>query len=419
MWSDASNAAPRSDADLLTMASGVITLTDALGLAMRWNPELASAEREILAREGRVVQARALPNPELSAEVENFGGDDVVTGGKQSTLQVGQRLEIGGERSARMQSAGGARDVARWRYESRRVEVLTRVRQSFLDVLAGQRRLELADESVTVAEEVARTVAARVEAGRVSPIEQTRAEVALAAERIDRDRAHGELASARTRLAAMWGSNNPGFDSVAGDLAAVPLIPSFDSLIEQVGTNPELAGWTSAIVEREGEVRLERARAIPDVTLAGGIRRFEDGGDAYIATATIPLPLFDRNTGAQQEARERLAGAREDQRASDVRIRQRLAETYEVLMRADSEVRNIRDGMVPGAESVFAAVSEGYRLGKFGYIEVLDARRTLAAARAQLVRAQADLQHALAELDRLTGKTPIDTTNGSKRDEDQ
>lgn len=400
-------------------ATGILTLTDALELAMRGNPELASAEREILAREGRIVQTRVLPNPELSAEVENFGGDEAVTGGKQSTLQVGQRLEIGGERRARMQSADGARDVARWQYESKRVEVLTRVRQSFLDVLAGQRRLELADESVTVAEEVARTVAARVEAGKVSPIEQTRAEVALAAERIDRDRAHGELASARTRLAAMWGSNSPGFDSVAGDLAAVPVIPSFDSLIEQVGTNPELAGWMSAIVEREGDVRLERARAIPDVTLAGGIRRFEDGGDAYIATATIPLPLFDRNTGAQQEARERLAGAREDQRAAGVQIRQRLAETYEVLMRADSEVRNIRDEMVPGAESVFAAVSEGYRLGKFGYIEVLDARRTLAAARAQLVRAQADLQHALAELDRLTGKTPIDMTNGSKRDEDQ
>ncbi|MCM2316249.1 MAG: TolC family protein [Thermoanaerobaculia bacterium] len=386
---------------------------------MSGNPELASAARELLARDGRVVQARALPNPEISVVVENFGGDDVVTGGEQSTLQVGQLFELGGERSARVQSARGARDVAHWEYESKRLDVLTRARQAFLEVLAGQRRLELADESVTVSEEVARAVAARVEAGKVSPIEQTRAEVALATERIDRDRAKSELSSARTRLAAMWGSNSPAFDGVAGDLAAVPVVPSYESVLEHAVGNPDLSRWMAAIVERESAVQLERARAIPDVTLAGGIRRFELGDDAYIATATIPLPLFDRNRGALQEARERLAGAQEDQRAADVRIRQLLAETYERLVRADSEVRNIRDGMVPGAESVFAAVSEGYRLGKFGYLEVLDTRRTLAAARAQLVRAQADFHHAFAELDRLTGKTPIDTTDRSNSNDEK
>lgn len=395
--------------------AGTLTLGDALALTAARNPELAAAEREVQAREGRILQAGTRPNPALSLEVENIGGDSLTTGGMQSTLQLGQLIELGGERTARLGAARASRELARWELESLRLEVFTRLTKLFIDVLFAQRNLTLADESVRLSEEVAGTVSERVDAGKVSPIEQTRAEVGVAAERIERGRAGADLEAARTRLAAMWASTAPRFEAVSGDLDALPAIPSFEAVLGKVENNPDLARWASEIAEREALVQLERARAVPDVTVAGGYREFELGSSAAVVTATVPLPLFDRNRGARQEARERLAVAEENRRAANVRVRQLLAESYAALTRAEAEVRSVREQIVPGAESVFAAVSEGYRLGKFGYLEVLDARSTLATARTQLARAQADLHRAVADLERLSGAPITEMTMESTR----
>ena len=202
---------------------------------------------------------------------------------------------------------------------------------------------------------------------------------------------------------------------MAGNLDAIPPLPSIEVVAAQLERNPEVARWTTEIVERQALLRAERARAVPDVTIGGGYRRFELGTNAFIATVTVPLPVFDRNRGAQIEARERIAKAEEDRRAASVRLRQLVEESHASAARAESEVRSLRDQVVPAAESVYAAVSEGYRLGKFGYMEVLDARRTLAAVRAQLVRAQTELQRSFADLQRLTASPTNSITNGEQQ----
>jgi outer membrane protein, heavy metal efflux system len=395
--------------------SGELTLEQIQALAITRSPEIAAAASELRAREGRLLQAGARPNPELTGTSENLGGDTAKSGGVESTLQIGQRLELGGDRAARMAVATAERDLARWDLEFRRLDVASRATRAYFDVLAAQRRMQLADDAVRLAEEVRSTVAARVEAGKVSPIEETRGEVALAAEKIERDRAAADVHAVRSRLAATWGSASARFERVAGDLDAMPPVPTLDAVIAAVERNPEVARWAAEIAEREAALRVERARAVPDVTVGGGYRHFELGTGAAVVTATVPLPLFDRNRGAQIEARERITRAQDERRAAVVRIRQLVEETHASLARAESEVRNLREQVVPGAESVYAAVSEGYRLGKFGYMEVLDARRTLAAVRAQLARAQADLHRAFADLQRLTAAPMNDISNGEQQ----
>ncbi len=393
---------------------GELTLQQVVSLAVGRNPEIAAAERELRAREGRVLQARTRPNPEISGTTENLAGDIQKTGGVQSTLQLGQRLELGGDRAARTGAARAARDLGRWDLESRRLEVVARATRAFIDVLSAQRRLELSSDAVRLAEELRSTVAARVEAGKVSPIEETRAEVSLASEGIEKERAVVELSAARSRLAATWGSTTPRFERAAGDLDVVPPLPAPESVAVMIESNPEVARWTAEIAEREALLRVEQARAVPDVTVGGGYRHFEVGDGAFVATATLPLPLFDRNRGGQIEARERLAKAEEERRAAIVRLRQAADEAHASLTRSQAELRTLSEQVVPGAESVYEAVSEGYRLGKFGYMEVLDARRTLAAVRAQLVRAQTEQQHAFAELQRLTAAPMNDVNNGEQ-----
>ena len=50
-----------------------LALEDALRLALERNPQIRAARLAVQAANGRLLQAGTIPNPTLSAEVEDFG----------------------------------------------------------------------------------------------------------------------------------------------------------------------------------------------------------------------------------------------------------------------------------------------------------------------------------------------------------
>jgi outer membrane protein, heavy metal efflux system len=390
---------------------GTIALRDAVALALLHSPDLAAFAWETRAREARILQSGRPPNPTVNVLSEDLGASRFLQGlsglrviQPQTTVQLSQLIELGGKRTARESLAARNRDLAAWDYETARIDVLTQVTRTFIDVLAAQQRVALTEQTMQLAVQVEESVGARVIAGVVSPIEQTRAAVALASARLDAARAGRQLDASRQRLAATWGSTDPRFASVTGDLTAIPDLPPIVQLASRVADNPDLARWAAEISQREAAVVVERSKGVPDVTLTGGYRRFTDvGSNAAVIGGSLSLPVFDRNRDGVEEASRRLAKAYEERRAAAARVSRALAVAYRDLSSAHDEITALRSAVLPGAQQTFEALTEGYRAGKFGYLEVLDAQRTLVGAGGQYVRALADYHTAAANVERLIG----------------
>ena len=410
----------RREAPAVQDPTGAVSLSDAVSLALLHSPRLAGFAWETRAREARILQAGRAPNPTLDVLIEDLGAtrraglplDEPVQ--PQTTLQLSQVIELGGKRAARKLLATRERDLAAWDYETARIDVLTDISRAFTDVLAGQETVALTHETTRLVEEVRASVAARVEAGVVSPIEETRAAVALGAVRLESARARRTLEASRARLALLWGSDRAAFTTATGDLkaelAALPPLADFSARLEQ---SPELARWASELAQREATFAVARSKRLPDVAVTAGYRRYTSiDSNALVVGASIPLPLFDRNRGGIEEARSRLAGAYEERRAAQARIAASLAEAYGALATAHDQVTILRTAMLPGARQAFDAVTEGYRLGRFGYLEVLEAQRTLITTGGQYLRALADYYQAVAAVERLTG-APLNDPAGS------
>lgn len=395
--------------------TGTVTLRQALALALMRNPELRAFSWEVRAREAATLQAGLLHNPTIGADLQDLGvsaSPDSIPQ-RQGTLQLSQIIELGGKRAKRRETAALSRDLAGWDYETKRIDLFTQVSQAFTDLLRAQQQRALTEETIRLAEETARVVSERVKAGKVSPIEEIRANVVLASAGIERDRAGKELEAARKRLAATWGSATPQFDKAEGTLGAVSPIPSPAQLTGRLSRNPELARWVTEIAQRRAVIDLERSRAIPDLTMMGGFRRYETTGDnVFVVGLSVPLPIFNRNQGGIQEARNRLSKGEEERRVAEVRVSAALSEAYRALSTAHAEATSLEEKVLPGAAQAFEAVNEGYRLGKFGLLDVLDAQRTLFGSRAQHLRALADYHQAAAEVERLIGE-PLDDVRSS------
>jgi cobalt-zinc-cadmium efflux system outer membrane protein len=387
--------------------SGSITLAEALARTLRGSPELNAYNWEIRMAEARILQAGLRPNPELSIDIENPTGSGDYRNGDfmEDTLTLSQLIELGGKRPARVDEAKAGRAVVEWEYQIKRVEALKATTLAFIDVLAAQRRLELASEIVKVAQQAVNLTEQRVGVGKVSTVELIRANVAVSSARIEVEQAQRDIAAARGNLAAQWGVKEADFVAVSGDLDQHKDAPSLSSLRERLLGNPDLARWTAEREKRAAVLAKEQTLARPDVTLRAGPRMEGRAEDVtFVVGFSVPLPLHNRNQGNIAEARANLARLDEEKRGAEARAFAALNAAWQKLSGALKEIAILEESVLPGAQDAEKQLTEGYAAGRFTQFEVLDARRTLNAARGQQVRALADYQKARAELDALTAR---------------
>ena len=387
---------------------GLLTLREAVALALANNPALKTFPYEMQAAEARVVQARLLPNPELQVGVEEFGGSGELSGSDaaETTVQLGQLIELAGKRAKRTRLASLEEELVRWDYESARLDVIHAVTRTFIELLAAQDRLDLAEKMLELSRQAQSAVAQRVEAGKDSPVDELRAGVALSQRRIAVRKATSALAMARHRLAATWGGRAPRFEAATGELCDLSEPASFDRLAERIFENPDVARFKTREEQRRAALHLEKAKATSDVTLAGGIRRYEATDDeAFVVGVALPIPLFDRNQGGIREAAANLASVRQQRKAGEIGTLAALSDATGRLSSAFEEVTLLRDSVLPNAQTACEAARQGYREGKFDYLYVLDTQRTLVETQAQFIDAAQAYHQARADVERLAGGT--------------
>ena len=386
--------------------TGALSLRDALAAALLRSPDLAATGYEVRAREAEALQAGLIPNPELDVEFENFGGAGELSefDALETTLALSQLVELGGKRIKRRRVAEHEARLAGWDYEIRRIDILSKTAADFVGLLAAQRRLRIATETTELAQRVFDAVGERVDAGKVSPLERNKARVELAQAALGRAQARRAVATARIRLASNWGSIDPRFESLSGDLDHVESPPAFERLLARVEQNPDLARWTAEAAFRQAEVELALAQRVPDVTVAGGVRYFNEVDEtAFVAGLSFPLAVFDRNQGGIQAARLRVLQGGRLEEAARVQVHTAVAEASQLLDAAFLSVHTTRDEILPSAELAFKGAEEAFRQGKIGSLDLRDAERTLFDARRQLTDALTSYHLAVIVGERLIG----------------
>lgn len=366
-------------------------------------PRLAEARAEIARAEGLAQQARAIPNPTVGVEVENFSGSGPFRGtsSAETTASVEQTLELGGKRSARIGAGRAELTAARARAQRAQGEFAFDLAMAYAEAEASDRRLAISTEGLQLAEEDARVATALVEAGREADLRRVQARTAVQAARATLDEARAARATAFSNLTAMAGAPAP--------LTSVPT-----SLLDQVGqTIPATSAdalaspaYRAAEAEREvavRNVRVERSRAVPDVSVSVGVRRYGDeDATAMVAGVSVPFPLFDRNRGNVNAARAGLNAAEARLNAARLEAEAAARSTAARVSSAEARLLATREGEQT-AEEAYRLTRLGYEGGKLDLIELLTARRALSDAHTQAIEAAIERVSAQAALARLSG----------------
>lgn len=402
-------------------SEGIMSLPEAINFVLANNTKLQVTYLNVRVAEAQKLQASLLPNPELEIEVEEFGGSGERSrfDSSETTVQIGQLVELAGKRSKRTRLAAFEKETAELDYRAERLDIVNETVKAFIDILAAQEQLTLAEELMRLSEQAHLAVVQKVEAGKNAPIDQTMSNIALSNTQIESEKAKSRLISARNQITALWGGQNPAFERAAGDFFESAGVPELNQLTEMISQNPDVARWSVEKEKRRAALELEKAKKTSDIRFGGGLQYFNEGDDSSIILGlSIPVPLFDRNQGSILEATYMLAQTEDNRKTVEIQTRTALTEAVTTLSSAHNEITVLKEEILPSAQEAFNAAREGYNEGKFEYLVVLDVQRTLYEVSSKYIEATAKYHKARADIERLIGRDINNVQNLLNSNED-
>lgn len=399
---------------------GVLTIQQALALAMMRSPEFAQSGWEVRSAQAKHLQAGLPPNPKLSFERANTLGTGQYAGSAmaESTMTLNQEIPLGGKLAKRKGLTAKDIELSEWDLEAKRLETYSEVSSRFVEVLAAQEKVALAEQALELAKRQAEAVTARVRAGAIPPSETAKAEVQVANARLELGSAQRGFAQAKVALAATWGNPSPRFSRAEGDLGALTAPPAQEALLALVDQAPDVARWNAELGQRQAALELAKAEGVPNVEVGAGVRRFNETDEqAYVFQISVPLPIFDRNQGGIADARYRQAKALRQKEAAQVRARASLIDAHQRLAKAWDEARALKDEVLPAARASYAATSRAFHFGKVDFLNVIEARRTLIEAESRYIDALASFHQAAYQAEKLVGRKLNDISSTKKTGE--
>ena len=323
----------------------------------------------------------------------------------QSTLSIGQPLELGGKRSARVAAGQAGVSAAAARNRQTLVDFGYDLAIAYAAAEAAQARVVFFEDALMAAQEDLRAARALVDAGREADLRAVQAEAASTAAQADVETARADAQSAFAQLASLAGLASP-YSGVVDSL-----LPLANALPPPPNEPPVVAPAVAAAeAEREAAARriaVERTRAVPNVTPSLGVRRLNGSNDTlFVAGVSITIPIFDKNQG-------NVAAAIAELEAFDARLNAARLEA-ENGWRSAAALARAADARVTASTQAEMASSEAYRLARVGYdagrtplVELLLARRNLTLAQSAALDARLARIRAEAQLSRLSARIPF------------
>lgn len=380
----------------------IVTRAEAVRRALGDDPGVAAALEGANAADASVRQAGARVNPTLDLQLEDFGGTDAFsgTGGAQATYTLEQEFSLGGDRRARRRAAEGNAAAAFIRAGLTRADLQEAVETAFVEAQAAEALARIATTRVATARSLSASVARRVAAARDPAAAGSRVAAQLAEAEAAEASAIARAAAAKAALASYWGSASV-FTIDPRSFETAELRGATDAMPADIALAEAERARAAALVD------VERAKQAPDPSVRAGFRQLrETDSSAFVVGVSVPLPIWNRNSGGIAAARAESSRAEYEVKARERSLARETAYLASQAAAARGEIAAYADRIIPSTERAHRETLSAYAQGGLSYIEVLDAEAALTQARERQVAARLMFHKSEIRLARLNGAMP-------------
>ncbi|MFB0934389.1 MAG: TolC family protein [Propionivibrio sp.] len=390
------------------------TIASLLDYARTNNPELAAMRHEADAAGERVTPAGALPDPKFRMELQ-----DITRMGEQnasfSPSRVGstkytvmQDLPWYGKRDLKREIASLDAESAEGRARGTWSEIAARLKTAHAQLWLLRGNEQLTREILDLMERLEKIAQARYASGLAAQQEVIRAQVEQTGMRNDLIMLENEASMLRARINALL--SRPAGARLADPeiLRPIPAPAKLDyaTLEDRVrGRNPQLFSEDARIRAAEKNRELTYKNRYPDFTLGVSPVQYQSSVREWEVMLELNIPLQQSSRRAmERESESMLSAARARKEATANQILADLSENLSGIEAARRTEMLATSSLLPQAELAFKAALAGYETGKVDFMTLLEAQKQIRLARQNRIKALAEAQIRLAEIERLLGE---------------
>ena len=392
---------------LFTQPVFAITVGEAVDTALKNNPDLQSARLERDTAQGRLDQAGLLlkSNPVIEGSLSRK--DTQPDGGEKAKnyeVRLSQEFELAGQRGLRVDAARSGWEKARLDIRDRERVLIAAVKDAFARALAAKRKIDLAEKSVKLQEELVASATVKFQTGDISALEQNLADVELGKAKRDRMLAERERREALLGLQEVLGMKPSADFSVEGELPSeTPAIPDREKIRDaDAPQRSDVQSAAAEVQQAKAAMRLAGREAIPSVTVSGFYNRDTGLNEAGV-TLSFPLPFFDRKQADRKDAAAKAGQALIRQASLERIVVREIEEAHANLVAAVEELNLFKKDVLGKALENLSLMNLAFKEGKFGFFEVRLAQKDTIDAQFAYLESQVRLQLALNAWEKVTG----------------
>lgn len=301
-------------------------------------------------------------------------------------LSTSFELDVWGRIRRTNEAARASILATQYSRDSIRLSVAGLVTDTYLALRAYDAQLAVTAETLKTREEGLKLVKTRVDAGLASPLDGFQAEGSLAAVQAQFAEQRRQRALAEHQLALLTG--NPELKIAAGDLKQLPLLPEPPAGLpaDLVEGRPDVRQAEQELIAANAGIGIAKAGYFPKFTLTGSLGSesktlsdlFSAGSNTWSLglSALMPILDFGRTSARVDQAKainkQSLIAWQNSLQTAYKEVRDAL-----VSLREYGEEERAQGIRVDRAEKAMAISRLRYEAGHAGYLEVLDAQRTL------------------------------------------
>lgn len=386
-----------------------------IALVRQNNPEYAAMRIEAEAAGERVYPAGALPDPLLRTElrnITNFGTDanpNLLPGRVGSTkYTVIQALPFWGKRDLKRELAEVEAAAATGRADFSWTEQVARLKILYAQYFSLTRLIGLTREIMDLVGRLEGITQARYAGGLVPQQDVIRVQVERTALRSELIQMDTDLLNTRSRINGLLA--RPAHAPLAEPerLRPVPATARLDyaALESRLrDRNPQLFVDEARIRAAEKNRDLIYRNRYPDFTVGVSPIQTRNRVNEWELMLELNIPLQQQSRRSQERESERMVdAARARKSASANQLLADLSANLAGLEAARRTESLMLTSLLPQTELTLQAALAGYEAGRVDFATLLDAQRQIRKARQDLIRARAEQQSRLAEIERIVGE---------------
>lgn len=387
-----------------------ISLNYLIAECLKSNPQIQAAKYRYEAAKSRVKLLRTLEDPKFEYEYDKItAGMDAVMSGKTSpmrTFAISQEFPFPTKLLLRKQAAQKEANAYEQEYKETENKVVKDLKEAYFQLFLNGKKISLTQENLNLLSQFIEIANKKYSVNKASQQDSLKAQVEHSKLSNQLVLLEQETKIAQNMLNSLLNrSLDAQIDSVEESSNKVLELDEQTILKSAKESRPELKSFQEMVRKAQIDYSLAKQEYLPDFMIKYKRQESDSkpGSWAGMIGFTFPLWFWEKQNSFVKEARANVGVVKAEYQAQENMVLFEVRSSYARFDAAKKLVKIYETGVLPQAQAALETARRGYETDTLNFLDLLDSQRTLREFQMEYFESLANLEIALADLERSVG----------------